>query len=421
MARNIILERLENEAQTDLPEQAWKGHAFHHNAGDRVFTAVRAEDESTDSWAIRFVEPDASRFERQWTTEVAIRQTVGQDALFSLRTLVRSGELKLRIQPTVPKFLEHVSAECGLEQGIAKVETEPWVIESDFDAANLTEFLVDPDRRTPAIVLTVPEDAESPTKPLLDPIPLQRDTLGIAKLIVLPAEFTWKLTNRFGKRLSVYSGAMRVYLTGFSDDADPEGGHDLFMPHRMDTPETASRLESLLRWIAARESLRNMRLDKDVLPFSSVLIASVDLAMARIEEMGGSEAEQLAAAKQQLAFLRHELKLATQLERWLTEEKMAMVGRLRKAESKLRNAQSRSRGSGDRHTRERSRPRNLRPSHGNGEDPDTYGGGTYPEGGNSSPSGRWARGGRGRPADSAGRPDRSVRRPPLSRQTSQVR
>ena len=391
VAREIILEWLENEAETDLPEQAWKGRAFHHNAGDRDFTAVRAEDESTDTWALRFVEPDTSGVERVWTTEVAIRQIVGQDALFSLRTLVKSGELKLRIQPTVPKFLEHVAAECGLEQGIAKVETEPWVIESDYDAANLTEFLVDPDRRTPAFVLTVPEEAEDPTEPLLDPIPLQRDTLGIAKVIVLPAEFTWKLTNRFGKRLSVYRGAMRVYLTGFSDHADPEGGHDLFMPHRMDSPETAAKLGSLLRWMAARESLRKMRLDQDVLPFSSVLVPSVDLATARMAEMGASEADQLTAAKQHLGILRDELKLATQLQQWLTEENKAMEGRVREAESKLRSSQSRSRGSSDRPPRDRSRPRYPAPTYGSEQDPYASGGGAYPAGGSSYPSGGWAR------------------------------
>ena len=73
-----------------------------------------------------------------------------------------------------------------MEQGAAKIEKEPWVVESEYDAANLAEFLVDPDRRTPAFVLTVPEESEDPVRPLLDPMPLTADTLGIAKVIVLP-------------------------------------------------------------------------------------------------------------------------------------------------------------------------------------------------------------------------------------------
>lgn len=357
VAREIILEWLENEAKTDLPEQAWKGRAFQHSAGERVFTAVRATEESVDTWALRFLEPDESGVEREWTTEVAIRERSGREPQFSLRTLVKSGELKLRVQPTVPRFLEHVAHECGLEQGHAKVEKVPWVIESDYDAANLTEFLVDPERRMPAFVLTVPEDAEDPTEPLLDPIPLAADTLGVAKVIVLPAEYTWKLTNRFGKRLSVYRGAMRVYLAGFTDHADPEGGHDLFMPHRMDAPETAAKLGSLLRWMAARESLRHMRLEQDVLPFASVLVASVDLETARMAEMGASDSDQLAAAKQYLGILRKELRLALRIQQWLTEENKVIESRVREAESKLRAAQHRSRPPTDRYPRERSRPR----------------------------------------------------------------
>ena len=357
VAREIILEWLENEAKTDLPEQAWKGRAFQHRAAERVFTAVRASEESADTWALRFVEPHESGVEREWTTEIAIRERSGREPQISVRTLVKSGELKLRIQPTVPRFLEHVANECSLEQGNARVEKEPWVIESDYDAANLTEFLVDPERRTPAFVLTVPEDADDPTEPLLDPLPLSTDTLGIAKVIVLPAEYTWKLTNRFGKRLSVYRGAMRVYLPGFSDHADPEGGHDLFMPHRMDTPDTAAKLGSLLRWMAARESLRRMRLEQDVLAFASVLVPSIGLETTRLAEMGASESDQLAAALQHLGILRDELQLAMQIQQWLTEENKVIESRVREAESKLRAAQHRSRPPIDRYSRPRPRPR----------------------------------------------------------------
>ena len=370
VAREIMLEWLENEAETDLPEAAWKGRAFHHQAGERAFTAVRAEQPDSDTWALRYVAPEPAGADREWTTELAIRQRAGQEPLFSLRTLVKSGELKLRIQPSVPRFLEHVAGECGLEQGAAKIEKEPWVIESDYDAANLAEFLADPDRRTVAFVLTVPEEAADPNEPLLDPLPLVADTLGIAKVIVLPAEYTWKLTNRFGKRLSVYRGAMRVYLTGFNDHADPEGGHDLFMPHRMDNPESAAKLGSLLRWMAARESLKKMRLDHDVLPFASVLMPSVDLETARLAESGASDAEQLQAAQEHLRILREELKLALQIQQWLTEENKAIESRMRETESKLRGAQNRSRGPVDRPPRDRpSRPRYSPPSYDNEPDP----------------------------------------------------
>lgn len=353
-AREIILEWLENESKTDLPEPAWKGRAFHHRAGDRVFTAVGAMD--ADTWALRFVEPDDGAAQRVWTTEVAIRQRSARAAQFSLRSLVRSTELKLRIQPAVPPFLEYVAAECGLAQGATKIEKEPWLVESDYDAGSLAEYLIDPDRRTPAFVLTVPEEAEDPNEPLLDPEPLASDTLGIAKVVILPAEYTWKLTNRFGKRLSVYRGAMRVYLPGFTDDADPEGGHDLFMPHRMDTPETAARLGTLLRWMAARESLRRFRLDQDTLSFASVLVPSIDAESAKLDEDNTSDSDRLEVTKDHVSILREELKLAMQIQQWLAEENKAMESRVREAESKLRGSQNRNRMLVDR-LKQRPKPR----------------------------------------------------------------
>lgn len=355
-AREIILEWLENESKTDLPEPAWKGRPFHHLAGDRVFTAVGATDGDTETWALRFVEPDESTAQRVWTTEVAIRQPSDRAAQFSLRSLVRSSEFKLRIQPAVPPFLEYVAAECGLTQGATRIEKEPWLVESDYDAGNLSEYLIDPDRRTPAFVLTVPEEAEDPNEPLLDPEPLASDTLGIARVIILPAEYTWKLTNRFGKRLSVYRGAMRVYLPGFKDDADPEGGHDLFMPHRMDTPETAARLGTLLRWMAARESLRRFRLDQDALSFASVLLPSIDSESARLDGENASDSVRLQATKEHVNILREELQLAMQIQQGLTEENKAMESRVRESESKLRGSQTRNRMLVDR-LKQRPKPR----------------------------------------------------------------
>ncbi len=416
VAREIMLEWLENESEADLPEEAWKGRAFDHQAGDRSFTAVRAEEEQQDTWALRYTGPDPGGAEREWTTEVAIRERRDTDPLFSVRSLIKSDELKLRIQPTVPKFMEHVIGECGLQQGGSKTEKEPWVIASEYAAAELAEFLSDPKRKTPAFVLTVPEEAEDPNEPLLDPVPLQADTLAIARVVVLPADFTWKLTNRFGKRLSVYRGAMRVYLPGFSEHADPEGGHDLFMPHRMDTPENAAKLGSLLRWIAARESLRRLRLDHDVVPFASALIPSVDLEATKLADSGASESDQLEALRKHLGILRQELKLSLQIQQWLTEENKSLESRVREAESKLRGSHGRGRGPMERGPRERARPRYQQPPY--RDQPDSYDregepyrpgprsypreegsypprGGSYPSGGGSRPGGGWG-GRRGR-------------------------
>ena len=373
LAREIILEWLENAASTELPETAWKGNAFHHDSNDRAFTAVRAKGETSDTWALRFVEPGEAETEQLWTTEIATREQSGQESLFSVRTLVKSSEQKLRHQPAVPKFMEHIAGECGLEQGAAKIEKDPWIIESDYDAANLTEFLVDPDRRTPAFVLTVAEDAENPIEPLIEAGPLTTDTLGIAKVIVLPAEYTWKLTNRFGKRLSVYRGALRVYLPGFREDTDPEGGHDLFMPHRMDTPETAARLGSLLRWMAARESLKRMRLDQEVLPFASVLVPSIEFETEALAASKASAAKQLASAKEHLSLLREELKAALQMQQWLTEETKFLEGRVREAESRARSS-GRS-GGRPPYDRQRDRPPRPRYSSYDSDRPARQGGG----------------------------------------------
>ncbi len=339
VAREIMLEWLENDAKTELPDAAFDGKAFHHETDNgRTFSAVRAKEDQSDMWGLRYIEPETGEIERQWTTEIVLREREGKEAEFSLRKLAKSSESRMRVSPVAPPFLEHVAKECAMEQGAAKLEKDPWVVESEFDAANLAEYLVDHERHTPALVLTVPEDAEDPNEPLLDPVSLAAETLGLAKVIVLPAEYTWKLTNRFGKRLSVYRGAMRVYLAGFSERANPEGGHDLFMPHRMETPESASKLVSLLHWISARESLRRLRLGREIQPFLSALLPSIKLEAAKLQAAGGSAKDQFEAATRHTAVLGAELMQALQIQQSLTVELQISEARVREAEFRLRRS-----------------------------------------------------------------------------------
>ncbi len=341
LAREIILEWLEHKSKGDLPEIAWKGEAFTSEVGGHKMTALQAETDRGPVWALRAVLRENQDDQTAVIMELAIRETPGEEAHFSIRCQRKSAEARLRTPQSAPPFLAQVADECILEQGAAKIEKDPWIIESDYDAANLTEFLVDPDRRTPAFVLTVPEESSDPNMPLLDPTPLATDTLGVAKVVVLPAEYTWKLTNRFGKRLSVYRGAMRIYLRGFREDTDPEGGHDLFMPHRMDTPETAERLGNLLRWVACRESIRSNRLGREVVPFASMLVPGFQFAARKSPGWGTKESEQVETAKAHLETLHTEILEALECQQTLIEANQLLEAKLREAGSKARGPRPR--------------------------------------------------------------------------------
>jgi hypothetical protein len=124
---------------------------------------------------------------------------------------------------------------------------------------------------------------------------LARAILGIGHVVVLPAHFTWTLTEQLGKARSVFGGAVRAYLSGFTLDANPYA-HRLVLAEQLATADGAAQCDRWLRWLAASESLRRVTLGRDVLFFGTIRNASLTSRQQRLVREGASDTEQLAAA-----------------------------------------------------------------------------------------------------------------------------
>ena len=316
LARGEILRWTEKRTGGQLPPSAWRHEQFEHLAGGRNCAAVRIADDTRDIWAIRADDPDKGVAQRVWTTEAIVGHAPDQRALLSVRLLVSSPERELQIEPAVPGFVRQLESECGLYRGDERLNPEPWFIRSEGDTDHLIDTLTDPDRRVPVLILSVPEFEADPAKPLIDPLPIAHATLAIAIVVVLPARFTWVLTERFGKRLSVFGGAVRVYLPGFTEDANPYGGHDLVLADRLSTAQDVENMSAWLRRVAATESIRQLRLGDHVLSYASVRQQNLDIARARLKQQGASHEEQLSAAQTQITTLKEDLAKALEDQEW---------------------------------------------------------------------------------------------------------
>lgn len=294
-AREEVLKWAQRRSGGRLPPEAWKFEAFEYLSGGRNSSGVRIETEHSDIWSIRADDPDKTTPERIWTTEVTIGARTGNRPQFSARLLVSTPEFEMDIEPHTPGFVQQVVENCGLVRGGYDLGSEPNIVDSGDGADQLADMLADQERRLPVFVLTVPELATDPNKPLLDAVGLARATLGIAHVVVLPAAHTWKLTDRFGKQRSVYGGAVRAYLPGFSDDASPYA-HRLAIADHISSPEGAARCVRWMRSLAAVESVRRTRLGGEVLSFSAIKSASLELRQRELVNEGASDSDQLAAA-----------------------------------------------------------------------------------------------------------------------------
>ena len=294
-AREEVLKWAQKRSGGRLPPEAWNFNPFEFLSGGRNSSAVRIKTTAADIWSIRADDPDKEIAERVWTTEVTIGVGVGRAPQFSARLLVSTPEAELDIEPHTPGFVQQVVETSGLVSVKYDISAEPLLIDSVDDAERIADMLADQDRRLPVLVLTVPERATNPSQPLLDAQALARATLGIAQVVILPAAYTWTLTERFGKQRSVFGGAVRAYLPGFGEDASPYI-HRLAIADHISTPEGAARCIRWMRSMVAAESVKRSRLGEDVLSFSAIRGASLELKQRELEVGGASDTEKLRAA-----------------------------------------------------------------------------------------------------------------------------
>jgi hypothetical protein len=313
IARNAILQWAQNRTTGKLPAEAWNYDSFDHLSGGRNCSAVRISSEADDIWVMRVEDPDKSVPGRIWTTELAVFLDNGVGR-FTARQIVGSPELRLDVEPHVPGVVLQIIDKPGLVAGnFKRVPAKPVTIRTQTDANLLIDTLVEPSRKLPTIVLSVASDSPDEYQPSFDAKELARACAGLALVVVLPAKFSWALTYRFGKRLSVYEGAARVYLPGFTEDANPFGGHEVLLPE-----QTAGDGDGLkrLRWIAAQGSVRRLELGTDVLSYAQLKLRSLEIKQRQLVQRGAAEDEQLTGANQQIALLQEQLQEA---EYWQSE------------------------------------------------------------------------------------------------------
>jgi hypothetical protein len=180
IARQEILAWAQKRSGGRLPKEAWDHQDFEHFSGGRNSIGVRIQREGADIWAIRAEDPDKQVPGRIWTTEVVIGTLANDAPRFSARLLASTSEDNFVVEPHVPGFVQQVVEMCGLSRNGHPLTVEPWTISSFLDAERLCELMTNPARGIPLFVLTIPEDAEDQTKPLIDAQSLARATLGIA-------------------------------------------------------------------------------------------------------------------------------------------------------------------------------------------------------------------------------------------------
>ncbi len=329
-----VLKWAQKQVGKRVPNPAWDGESFDLPLPGRDPSAIRLKTDSSDLWAFRMHRPDRDVPGRAWTTEVVLGHVPGEAAWFSTRLLVATDETKLAIEPAVPGFARQVAGQCGLLVGTQRAGYRPEVFVSDDSGDALLDHLLDAGRVLPTILLTCSDDENTP---LLDADQLNGFLPGLAHVAVAHHDACWRLTEGFGKRLSVFGGAVRIYLPGF-DEADHPYRHRLVPREALRSVGAAVRVQSWLRETAARFSLLRTRLGRDVLSFAAIRSASLEVRQANLSARSASEAEQVVALKAQIEALQRQLATLEEEQSYSLDEYQKERERAEAVEAQAQNA-----------------------------------------------------------------------------------
>ena len=235
-----LLKRLPGAASADLERGIRPGFRCEEQGADSLCT-VRVVEGLEDQWMARLILAGSER----WVSEVRVSATPDSDPVVGFRAFTR--EAVPGPDPRiVPEILASVAQEFPLLLHDQPVSSRPTHIASHAELDFLLSYLLDPERRLSAVVATIPHEGEDPLPSRRRVDALARALTGTATVFTLASRCTYLLSDKVGKQRSVYGGAWRLYLPGFSPMSN-QYHHPLYLGERVRTPGGAAHIEEKIR------------------------------------------------------------------------------------------------------------------------------------------------------------------------------
>lgn len=302
-ARSEALRWAAKRTGQPVPTAGLAGGTFEILSAGRTILAVNVEVEDGVLWSLKADDPDKNVPGRVWSTEVTLRQGVSNEVFLGVRLLVNSAEQELKIEPAVPGLVLQIADRCEIFDGNVRVSPEAHLVENDQHAQQFLDWLGSMTRKLPVVVASGDERSPEPELPQIDTYELAKGLCGLAHVVVLPAHATYALTEKFGKSLSTFHGAVRIYEPGFSALDDPFDHRLYFSQAVRDNPAS---IASDIRNLVARSSLRRTRLGRDILPFATIRSIASRQEQERQHSLGASDSDRILAADRRNAAIEQE-------------------------------------------------------------------------------------------------------------------
>jgi hypothetical protein len=221
----LCLDWMERRSEITLPKEAREGRTFDVTdvMGANPTKAVRVNAVDGSIWAARLDFPDPN-YPRTWVSEFFSERRIGHLSRFGAQlTCVVRGEspnYDITRPNVVRRVLETLSAEAD---GWPLADVVPRLDKDE--VSSFEQLLYDQNRRLPVIAISEFEEG----KCRIEPSVLARQVAGAAHIVHLSSEASWELTRSIGKRMSVFNGAVRLYLPTLSEETEDPYQHPLWL------------------------------------------------------------------------------------------------------------------------------------------------------------------------------------------------
>jgi hypothetical protein len=218
--RNLLLDWLREKAGSRLTETMLRGEtdSLDPLGVQRVETVALADPLV---WAARQDFQDERVARRTWVTEAMLASSGPHMAQLGFRLhCVTLGDAA-PFSRTVPKFMRAVARSHTVWLDRVEVDLHANAVETEDDTDALVRLLVDKKRRAPVVGISMEENSEG-VRALIDADRLASAVFGAGHVRLLTRRASFALTDRVGKRFSVFNGAIRIWWPDFSpDESDP--------------------------------------------------------------------------------------------------------------------------------------------------------------------------------------------------------
>jgi len=307
-ARGEILKFVERCAGIALPREAWDGKSF---STDDVRTR-RIEGIAIDSpryWALRFDDDDRTVPMRSWVVETALAaKDIDGPVLFGLRLQCIARGENPKYDRWIPTFARDVIDACDARLDGVRATSLPWVVDTYDDVDRLVDLLRSENRTVDVVVLSLPEHSNDVSDELISRHRLARDLAGAAHVVAIGGQAAFHLTDRVGRKFSVFDQAVRTYRPGFDPDTESPFAHPLGLAGRI--RKNVGGPDGYRRFISSevlRRTVEGAGALKRLPSFAQTKRTAAELNRRNARRSGSSNDELLKLAEDEIAQLKNDL------------------------------------------------------------------------------------------------------------------